>query len=69
MSRLALLGRPWVAFDPNNRQHRKWYNEFQRKGTWGQCPVRFIIDNEAQGNLVTMIQRILVKYYVGKEFQ
>lgn len=68
MSRLAYIGRPWVAFDATKRQHREWYTEFQRKGTWGHCPVRFIIDNEAQTNLVTVIQQKLVSYYVGKEF-
>jgi hypothetical protein len=68
VSRLALVGRPWVAFDAANKRHRKWYTEFQRKGTWGHCPVRFLIDDEAQGNLVTMIQRRLVEYYITREF-
>lgn len=68
MSRLAFFGRPWVAFDAANKQHRQWYNEFVTKGTWGKCPVRFLIDDEAQGNLVTMVQRRLVAYYLGHEF-
>lgn len=68
MSRLSFYGRPWVAFDAANKQHRQWYNEFVTKGTWGNCPVRFLIDDEAQGNLVTMVQRRLVAHYLSHEF-
>lgn len=67
MSRLSFIGRPWVAFDPHNRQHRAWFSEFQRSGTWGRCPVRFIVSDD-HGDLLTMIQRSLIKYYVEKEF-
>ena len=67
MSILHSTSRPWVAFDPANKQHRKWFNEFQKSGTWGRCPVRFFITDDV-GNLVTMIQRRLVQYYVSHEF-
>ena len=67
MSRLAFVGRPWVAFDERNRQHRKWYAEFVKHGTWGRCPVRFIVSDD-HGDLLTMIQRRLNKYYTEKEF-
>ena len=67
MSRLDYIGRPWVAFDPENKQHRKWFAEFQRKGTWGHCPVRFIVSDE-HGDLITLIQRKLIGHYVDKEF-
>jgi hypothetical protein len=67
MSRLDYIGRPWVSFDPSNRQHRKWFAEFQRKGTWGHCPVRFIVSDD-HGDLITLIQRKLIGYYVDKEF-
>lgn len=67
MSRLAFIGRPWVAFDAANKDHRKWFAEFQHRGTWGSCPVRFIIADD-QGDLVTMIQRRLIDHYVNKEF-
>ena len=60
--------RPWVAFEASNREHRKWFSEFQQSGTWGHCPVRFIIADE-QGDLVSMIQRRLINYYVGQEFR
>ena len=68
MSQLALHGRPWTVFDPANREHRKWYNDFVESGTWGRCPVRFVIP-EDHGNLITMIQRKLVEYYVQQEFK
>lgn len=67
MSLLAFKGRPWVAFDAHNREHRKWYAEFVRTGRWGRVPVRFICP-EDQGDVVTMIQRRLVSYYADREF-
>jgi hypothetical protein len=67
MSRLDYIGRPWVAFDPEDNQHRKWFADFQRMGTWGRCPVRFIVSDE-HGDLVTLIQRKLIKHYVDREF-
>ena len=68
MSRLAFIGRPWVAFDATDLQHRAWFAEFRKLGTWGKCPVRFIIPDD-HGDLITMIQRRLIDYYVGKEFE
>lgn len=67
MSKLALFGRPYVVFDANDKNHRKWFAEFSTRRTWAKCPVRFVIDNE-QGDLVTMIQRRLIQYYVDREF-
>jgi hypothetical protein len=67
MSKLAYIGRPWTAFDASNKLHRKWFKEFQSFGTWGRCPVRFIVSDES-GDLVTLIQRKLIQHYVNKEF-
>jgi hypothetical protein len=67
MSKLSFFGRPWVVFDASNEQHRAWYTDFQRRGTWGHCPVRFILA-EGSGNLVTQIQRELVQFYIDEEF-
>ena len=67
MSRLAYFGRPFVAFDATNKEHRAWFAEFQKLGTWGRCPVRFICPEE-HGDLVTLIQRKLIAYYVDREF-
>jgi hypothetical protein len=68
MSKLSYWGRPWVVFDATNKQHRCWFAEFQRNRTWGNCPVRFVVD-EAEGELITMMQQQLVSYYVDKEFK
>jgi hypothetical protein len=67
MSRLELFGRPYVVFDPENRFHRSYYNQFVVTQSWGSCPVRFVVADD-QGDLVTMIQRSLINYYVQKEF-
>jgi hypothetical protein len=67
MSKLQLLHRPWVVFDPYNANHRKYYADFTQYETWGRCPVRFIMDDDSN-DLVTMIQRKLVEYYVVNEF-
>jgi hypothetical protein len=67
MSRLSYIGRPWVAFDPASKQHRKWFAEFQRTGAWGRCPVRFIVSDQ-HGDLITLIQRKLIGHYVDREF-
>ena len=67
MSRLAFYGRQWTVFDADNKNHRQWFAEFQRSGTWSKCPVRFIVDDD-HGDLITMIQRKLIEYYTDQEF-
>lgn len=67
MSKLDFIGRPWVAFNPTNKDHRRWFAEFQSKRTWSKCPVRFIIPDE-DGDLLTLCQRKLIHYYVSREF-
>lgn len=67
MSKLIQAGRPWVAFDAKDVNHRRWFAEFQRQRTWGSCPVRFLVPDEA-GDLVTLIQRALIAHYVDQEF-
>jgi hypothetical protein len=65
MSRLALFGRPWVVFDATNKDPRRWFAEFNKNSSWAHCPVRFVVDD---GDLITMIQRHLIQYYVDREF-
>jgi len=69
MSKLEFWARPLVAFDPNNKDHRRYYAEFLAYGGWGTCPVRFICPHETGSDLVKMITRLLVEHYVGKEFK
>lgn len=68
MSKLEYFARPLVAFDPYNKDHRRYYAEFQERGSWGHCPVRFICPEDHGLNLPTMIQQHLISYYVDREF-
>jgi hypothetical protein len=68
MSLLALSNRIFVVFDPKNKQHRRYYYDFVQHNTWGRCPYRFIVPDD-HGDLLTMIQRSLVKYYSEHEFK
>jgi len=67
VSRLSLFGRPYVVFDATNKNHRNFYHTFAVTGSWGACPVRFVVDDD-HGDLITMIQRNLIRYYSDKEF-
>jgi hypothetical protein len=69
MSRLEYYSRPLVAFDPSNKEHRRYYAEFLDNGGWGRCPVRFIVTDESGMDLPTMIRNKLCEYYVDREFK
>jgi hypothetical protein len=69
MSRLEYLARPLVAFDACNKDHRRYYWEYLAYRGWGTCPVRFICTEDHGDNLPAMIQRMMVEYYVNKEFE
>lgn len=60
--------RPLVAFDPSNKDHRRYYAEFLKYGGWGRCPVRFVVPEDVGLDLPSMIKNSLIEYYVGKEF-
>jgi hypothetical protein len=66
--KLALFGRPYVVFDATNKNHRRWFADFNKNRSWGKCPVRFVMDND-HGDLINMIQRELIQYYVDKELK
>jgi hypothetical protein len=68
MSRLEYFNRPLVAFDPNNKDHRRYYAEFVELGSWGHCPVRFICPDDNGGDLISMIKNNLIQHYVDREF-
>jgi hypothetical protein len=68
MSRLASFGRPWVSFDASNKQHREWFTQFERSGTWGRCPVRFIVTEE-HGDLVSLMRSKMLEHYIKREFK
>ncbi len=69
MSRLEYYHRPLVAFDPTNKDHRRWFAMFQQHRTWGHCPVRFICPEDSGMDVPGVIMRQLMDYYIGKEFR
>lgn len=68
MSKLEYLARPLVAFDPYNKDHRRFYAEFVEYGGWGSCPVRFICPEDYGMDLPSMIKNSLIQYYIDREF-
>ncbi len=69
MSKLEYYARPLVAFDPANKDHRRWYSEFLAYNGWGRCPVRFICPNDSGMDLTLMIRDHLAQWYVDREFK
>jgi hypothetical protein len=69
VSRLEYYSRPLVAFDAHNKEHRKHYYTFRQTHSWGKCPVRFIVPDESGWDLISMIQRQLLEFYVDREFK
>jgi hypothetical protein len=67
MSILSANVRPWVTFDPKNKDHRKWVYDFVKTGAWGSCPVRFLLP-DGLNNLNAMVQHQMLEYYMDKEF-
>jgi hypothetical protein len=68
MSKLEYYARPLVAFDPYNKDHRRYYAEFLEYGGWGRCPVRFVCPEDFGMDLPTMIKHHLIQFYIDKEF-
>jgi hypothetical protein len=68
MSRLEFYNRPLVAFDPYNKDHRRYYAEYLEVDGWGRCPVRFICPEDSGSDLPSMIKNSLIQYYVDREF-
>ena len=66
MSKLGLHVRPIVLFDPSNKLHRQWATKFIETGSWGNCPVRFAVEDD-HGNLIGHIQRQLLIWYAAQE--
>lgn len=68
MSRLEYFSRPLVAFDPYNKDHRRYYAEYLESNGWGSCPVRFLVPEDHGSDLPSMIKNSLIQYYVDREF-
>ena len=66
-TRLSLLVRPFVAYDPSNKDHREALNEYLVTGSWANCPVQFLNLDRPGEHLPVLYARTL-QYYVQKEF-
>jgi hypothetical protein len=69
MSKLEYYARPLVAFDAKNKEHRRFYYQFVKTRSWGNCPVRFIVPEATGSDLVKMIQTEMINYYIMQEFK
>ena len=67
-TKLDLFRKPVVAFNPENKLHRKYWAMFLRDQNWANIPVRFVLSDNAQ-DLVSMINKQLSDYYISKEFK
>ena len=58
-----------MAFDPNNKDHRRYYAQYLESRTWGRCPVRFIVPEDHGGDLISMMKNSMIQYYIEREFR
>jgi hypothetical protein len=66
---LDLHMRPLVQFNVSNNQHREWFSKFKIDRSWGKCPVRFIAPEETGLDLISMIEKLLLDFYINQEFR
>jgi len=55
--------RPFVVFDPSNKDHRRYFKKFMTTSTWHGCPCQWLIDDHST-DVVGYINRKLLAYYV-----
>jgi len=68
MSILQVRSRPWMVFDVADAQHRAWFYEFAVTGTWAHCPYQFVVPDDHGGDLTSLVQRELSRWYAAQEF-
>lgn len=67
-SKLDLFRKPVVAFNPEDKTHRKYWAIFLRDQSWNNIPVRFAFTENVH-DIAFMINRQLTEYYITKEFK
>jgi len=67
MNILDKFCRPMVIFDVTNSDHRQHYRTFTQYRTWGRCPVRFEIPEDTGMDLISMVQKQLLDYYMSQD--
>ena len=68
MSLLYLRARPIVAFNANDPEHRRYYRQFMETRSWGNCPVRFMVEG-LNTDLLSHINREMLAWYLRSEFK
>jgi hypothetical protein len=64
---MRLQQRPWTLFDPNNKDHRAYFNVFLKTQSWSACPVQWVI-TDSSNDVVHHLSRILLEHYTAAEF-
>jgi hypothetical protein len=67
MLKMNLHQRPWTLFDPKNKDHRAYFNEFLKTRSWKHCPVQWIIGDSSL-DIVHHISKLLLEHYTSAEF-
>jgi hypothetical protein len=67
MSILKIGARPFVNFDPSDKDHRRQYAAFLKDNNWRSSPVQFYIES-GWGDLVSMIEHKISRHFLSKEF-
>lgn len=66
MSVLLINARPYVRFDVDKVEHRRYYADFMKNQCWKNSPVRFHLES-GYGDVVSMIENKLAWYYLKLE--
>jgi hypothetical protein len=68
MKTLVNYGRPYIAFDVTNPQHRQYFTDYTHTHSWAACPYRFELENGFT-DVVSMIKSQVLDYYLNIEEQ
>jgi hypothetical protein len=67
MLKSTLLLRPWTAYDPANKDHRRYFNNFIKTRSWAGCPYQWLIMDDS-GDVVHYLTKVTAEYYLSREF-
>lgn len=65
---LLKMQRPYVCFNPDNKEHRQHFYNFQKSSSWAGCPYQWVIEDDSI-DVVHYISKKMVAYYMSNEFK
>lgn len=65
---LSMACRPYMQFDAENIEHRRYVSAFLRTLSWKDCPYQWKIDDSSL-NLHFYFTKKLVEYYMSKDIE